>query len=268
MPAVGQPVPISRHVFVVYSEYPHRHSANSYLILGAQPVLIDCGCECAIPTLVSNLHQLGIDVPDLHAVVATHGDYDHIHGFHTLLEQNSSLKLMIHWADWPSGVDDTPYRNSSYVYGRPFMPIAEDSCVALADGDVLPAGDGTLEVVHTPGHTSGSICLHGAFDDRSMLFTGDVFRGAMKSLESTDAVSWAQAVVQWHVSLGRLSAMAFDWVLNGHEPARSLPFVRSQFDASVRQFGMMMNPWFSLGADEAAELEPGAAPVVAAPAYS
>jgi glyoxylase-like metal-dependent hydrolase (beta-lactamase superfamily II) len=165
---------------------------------------------------------------------------------------------MIHPADWPSGVGDAWYRNSSYVYGRPFMPIATDSCVALADGDVLPAGDGTLRVVHTPGHTTGSVCLHGAFDDRSMLFTGDVFGGSMKSLESTDAVSWAQAVVQWHVSLDRLSALAFDWVLNGHEPAPSLPLLRSQFDAGVRRFGMMMNPWFSLGADEAAELEPAA----------
>ena len=45
--------------------------------------------------------------------------------------------------------------------------------VPIEDGDVLPVLGG-LEVVHTPGHTPGSVCLYGARD--RVLFVGDVLQ--------------------------------------------------------------------------------------------
>ena len=253
MPALGTPVSLSDNVFIVYSEFPHRHSANSYLILGAHPVLIDCGSARAAPQLLANLDYLSVHISKIKAVIATHGDYDHVQGFPTLLERNPELRLMIHPGDWPSDRPDARFRNCSYLYDQPFLAIDHARCVEIEDGVTLLAGDGQLQVLHTPGHTDGSVCLHGTIDGRTVLFTGDVFGGAMKSIENADVSLWAKSFADWHLSLNRLSAQAFDWVLNGHEPASTLPLSRAHFDAAVRRFGHMFNPWFSLGEDEAEE---------------
>jgi len=83
-----------------------------------------------------------------------------------------------------------------------------------------------------------------------VLFAGDAIGGSMKSLAGADLQLWAKAMVTWAESLQRLGALSFDWVLNGHEPAGTLPLRRSHVDRLLESFGKMMNPWFLLDDDE------------------
>lgn len=251
MPRLTAPRQLSSHLFVVYSEFPHRDSGNVFLMTGRVPTLIDCGSRRSVPQLRQNLSHLGIHVRDIAQVIATHGDCDHIQGFHELRYDNPDLKLYLHPADWPLVQKPDAYRNAGYLYRNSFTPIDAEHCVPLAEGSHIPAGDAALGVLHTPGHTEGSVCLSGDIGGRNVVFAGDTVGGAMRSLEGADLRIWAQATRTWEQSLKRLATMDIDWILNGHEPVANLPLSRARFDRAVASFGKMMNPWFLL--DEAAD---------------
>jgi len=250
MPSLTTPVQLSPNLFIVYAEYPHHDSGNAYLITGRYPTLIDCGSQAAFPRLVKNLEQLGLEVQDLVQVVATHGDYDHVQGYHDLRREHPYLRLHIHRNDWPSVQGSDPYRNGSYIYNRPFQPIAAEQCLPLEEGGIIAVGDTTVRVHHTPGHTDGSVCLLGDIDGRHVLFAGDTVYGGMRSLDKAVLEIWVQAAATWKESLQRLTGLDFEWVLNGHEPVRSLPIGRARFDRAVASFGWMLSPWFALDEEE------------------
>lgn len=250
MSRLEAPLQVLPHLFIVYSEYPHVDSGNVFLITGDRPTLIDCGSQRAVPQIVSNMAQLGIGVTDLRQILATHGDFDHVQGFHRLRQLNPDLRISIHPGDLPIVQGDDIYGNASYLYGQPFVPIGPECCRLVEHGDVILAGDDELTVVHATGHTAGSVCYLGQIGDQSVLFAGDVIGGAMRSLSGATLDVWAQAVITWEQSLHRLSALPFDWVLNGHEPAATLPLPRASFDRLLPYFGKMLNPWFHLGEAE------------------
>lgn len=250
MPRLTAPVQLSGHVYLVYSEFPHIDSGNVYFIAGTYPTLIDCGSQRGFPQLLSNLSHLGVRISDLEQVIATHGDYDHVQGFHDLHHLHPDLRLRLHCRDWPIVQESDPYRNASYLYRRPFVCLQEEQCLPLDDGDVIPAGDGRLTVHHAPGHTEGSVCLLGLFDGIGILFAGDAIGGAMRTLDGASLEIWAQAAATWQQSLLRLMALDFDWVLNGHEPVGSLPMHRSRIERMAPMFGKMLNPWFLLEEDD------------------
>ena len=102
------------------------------------------------------------------AVILTHAHPDHM-GAAAAVTRHFCVPLWVHEADGklmrsPEG------RGLAAMFG--VKPPAADRL--LADGDRLAAGSQELEVVHSPGHSPGSILLHGA----GLLFTGDtLFRG-------------------------------------------------------------------------------------------
>ncbi len=250
MTPLTAPVQLGPHLYILYSEYPHHDSGNAYLITGRYPTLIDCGSQHAFPYLVRNLAQTGLAIRDLTQIIATHGDYDHVQGYHDLRREHPYIRLHIHRNDWPSVQECDPYRNGSYIYNRALEPIAAESCLPLEQDEIIAAGDTTLQVHHTPGHTEGSVCLLGEIDGHRVLFAGDTVGGGMRSLDKAVLEIWAQAAVSWKQSLLRLGALDFEWVLNGHEPARSLPISRERFDRSVASFGQMLSPWFTLDEED------------------
>jgi glyoxylase-like metal-dependent hydrolase (beta-lactamase superfamily II) len=246
MTRLTAPRQLSPHLFIVYSEYPHRDSGNVYLITGRVPTLVDCGSRRSVPIMLQNLAQLGFDIHDIERVIATHGDCDHTQGFHDLQRVHPDLRLRLHPADWSLVQEADPYRNAGYLYRIEFQPIAPEMCVPFADGDRIAAGDGELTVVHTPGHTEGSVCLLGEIDGRHVLFAGDTVGGSMRSLQGADLKIWAQAAQTWQESLEKIAHLEIDWILNGHEPASSLPLSRTWLDRGMAGFGKMMSPWFFL----------------------
>lgn len=249
-PPFTEPVQLSPHLHVVLSEFPHRGSANAYLITGQHPTLIDCGSMDGFPTLAHNLAQLRIDVAEIAQVVATHGHFDHVQGMHGLHRHKPQLPLLIHERDRPTVLGDDPYQTAAVVYDRPFKPIPADGCIPLVDGQEIPAGDGSLTVHHTPGHTDGSICLSGTIDGVAVLFTGDTVFGAMSGVLGADIAIWTAAIETWRRSLHHIAALPFDVFLTGHDPAQDLPFAKGRLTRAIPYFGRMLSPWFSLDEDD------------------
>lgn len=94
------------------------------------------------------------------SVINTHGHIDHISANKYL-----DLPVWIHKLD--AGFLEDSGKNLSLLVGSGIKSPAASRL--LDEGDVLKAGNISLEVIHTPGHTPGSICLK----SNGIIFTGD-----------------------------------------------------------------------------------------------
>ncbi len=101
---------------------------------------------------------------NLKYVINTHGHLDHI-GANAVLKETTGALILVHSEDAEMLFQGE--RNGSAIFGlRVESPPADK---LLEDGDVIAIGNSELKVLHTPGHTRGSICLVGP----GFVLTGD-----------------------------------------------------------------------------------------------
>lgn len=97
------------------------------------------------------------------AVLCTHGHFDHVYNAHKW--QKSGAKIYIHAADVEL------LRNEKQIMpGRSFAVEPTEPDVVVSDGDEIKIAGTVFTVIHTPGHSKGSVC----YDlDVQTVFTGD-----------------------------------------------------------------------------------------------
>ena len=151
---------------------------------------------------------------DVAAVVLTHGHFDHL-GAATAVLAATGAPLLVHRADAASVTDAAA--NGGAVFGFDAVAPAPDR--ELDDGDVVEAGALRLTVVHTPGHTPGSICLYSDTDSGPHLFSGDtLFAG---SVGRTDFPGGDPRAMR--DSIGRLALLPPETLVHpGHGPDTTL----------------------------------------------
>ena len=133
-------------------------SSNCYILRNEQEaVVIDPGGN---PELI----YPEIGKRKLLYIIDTHGHYDHIGGNNTLKARYDTT-LVVSKHDYKMLLN--PGLNLSIMVDSPYISVAPDKL--LEDGDRLPFDGTDLEVIYTPGHTVGSICIR----IRDMLFAGD-----------------------------------------------------------------------------------------------
>lgn len=144
------------------------NQSNCY-ILGCsatkEAVIIDPGAEASqIKKLISRSGAK----PE--CIINTHGHADHIGA-----NKDFGLPVFIHKLD--ADFLTSPRKNLSMFFG--FWITSPPAGRLLSDGDTVNVGELILEVVHTPGHTPGSICIKvyptPAFKSGAcpVVFTGD-----------------------------------------------------------------------------------------------
>ena len=145
------------------------YAANCYIVYSSdtsEAIVVDPGGEGE--EILNRIKDLKLDVK---YIILTHGHGDHIGG---LLEVKNGTKapVLIHEAD-ESYLKDS-VKNLSSLMSINKIAISPDEL--LKDGDVLKLGDYDVEIIHTPGHTPGGICIKIGND----LFTGDtLFAGSI-----------------------------------------------------------------------------------------
>ena len=170
---------------------PFFEGRNSVYLIPSDPVtLVDTGVatDKAYQRLCAGIEEFGLSVRDIRRVVLTHKHIDHI-GNAWRLHRECGAELFIHEFECksitdvdPSGarfgdlVDKklqtwgAPPRESTPAASQmPEWRLEAAEVTPLRDGQSLQQGAGELSVMHTPGHTMGSLCL--IYDGQ--LFSGD-----------------------------------------------------------------------------------------------
>lgn len=172
-----------------------ENNCNSFFIDGSKKILIDPGHRHLFQHVRRGLERVGLALEQIDAVLVTHGHPDH-------LETAGSFGPSARWAMSRIDYDFV----LQYLGARAEMP---QPAFFLQEGD-LAIGDTALQVILTPGHSPGSVCLY--WPQKKVLFTGDVVFS--QSIGRTDLPGGSGK--QLKESITRLAELDADILCPGH----------------------------------------------------
>jgi hydroxyacylglutathione hydrolase len=183
--------------------------ATNVHVLGDPRTKEAIAIDTATPCLGWIADELAAREWTLKLIVSTHGHWDHI-GDNAAVSDHTGASIAVH------PLDRDRLTNPQPIWA-PFEIPPSVPAVDLAEGGEIRFGDIRLTVLHTPGHTEGSVCL--LAPDDGLLLSGDtLFAGGWGrvDLPGGDAAQMAE-------SIARLATFEDSvQVLPGHGPATTI----------------------------------------------
>jgi glyoxylase-like metal-dependent hydrolase (beta-lactamase superfamily II) len=181
--------------------------------------------DTAIPSLAWIRDELAARDWSLRLIVSTHGHWDHV-GDNAAVAAHTGASIAVHPLD--RAMLERPEPLFAPFEIPPSVPAVE-----LAEGGEVRFGSLRLAVLHTPGHTPGSVCLYDA--DGGLLLAGDtLFAGGWGRVDLPGG-----SAAEMAASLGRLAVLDDRVrVLPGHGPATTIGRERAWLD-EVRRSGRL-----------------------------
>ena len=180
-------------------------AAHAYLFLGKRTALVDCGSEETQPELLAALRALEIRPESISLIVLTHEHAGHAGG----AEVFPGALVVAH------SLAAAKLRHGEELLTK--LRHARPPDIELSDGGALRLGGFSFDVLHMPGHTSGSICLYER--SRSLIVSGDTVLGRGTLPGVTQSGSSGEHLE----SLERLASLRARMLLPGHGPISDDP---------------------------------------------
>lgn len=214
---------------------PHLHRigsdlVNSYLVEDEGAfTIVDAGLPGHWAELEAELAQMGRSLDDIRGVVLTHGDTDHI-GFAERLRRERGVPVYVHEQDAARARGEVKKPNTGwrpikigsllrflwYSGRRGGLRIPPVTEVVTFTGDATLDLPGSPRIIHTPGHTPGSVAVHVPAVDAlfvgDALTTGNVLTGERGPQPAPFTLEPEVALA----SLVKLEGVQATWVLPGH----------------------------------------------------
>lgn len=154
-------------------------------------------------------------------ILLTHGHFDHISGVNSIVRETGA-KVCIHSLDNEMLCDgNKSFYSAQFDSAQP--EIKAD--ILLNDNDEITLGDSVIRVMHTPGHTNGSVCY--ILQNKRIIFSGDtLFRlsAGRTDLAGIDPIIAGRNELQ---SLQKIAGLPGDYkVYPGHDEETTLQFER------------------------------------------
>ncbi len=185
---------------------PTANNANTYLINGSKRILIDPGHDHLFGNIKDHLSRLSLTPQDIDLVLLTHGHPDHVEAVRGF--SNSHALIGLHETELNFVKKLAPH------YGTALGVADFEPQILLQEG-ALQVGNMQVQIIHTPGHSPGSVCIY--WPQEKTLITGDVI--FYQGIGRTDLPGGdGQRLKE---SINRLSNLEVEHLLPGHGEAVS-----------------------------------------------
>ena len=194
---------------------PTANNCNTYLLKGEKNILVDPGHDHLFGHVLDSLSALSLELRDIDMVFITHGHPDHIEAVRRF--KDLSTLVIVPEAEIDFIKDMMAY------YGLREGNMSFEPEILVREGH-FKAGDMEFQVIHSPGHSPGSVCLR--WIEMNVLFTGDVVFN--QGVGRTDLPGGSGQTLK--ESIRRISQLPIDCLLPGHgEPVMGEKGVKENF---------------------------------------
>lgn len=180
-----------------------ENNGNTFLIGGDAPVVIDPGHGHLAKAFLNDMKKDGFSLSGIRLVIATHAHPDHFEATQAFAQ--AGVQVAIHEEEEKFLREAGPEFYGAFGMEMPKVQID----FFLKEGE-LKAGAQTFQVLHTPGHSPGSISLY--WPEKKALFTGDVV--FHMGVGRTDFPGGDGGLLR--ESIERLAQLDAEWLLSGH----------------------------------------------------
>lgn len=196
---------------------------------GNQLVLVDTGFPGQFEELKLAVEKAGFEISQLTAVVITHQDIDHIGTIKEVIAANPGVKIYLHTMEAPyvTGVrvpvkvakmeamlPELSEEQKGFFYGfkKAFEDRQLEDVILVSDKEWLePVPE--VQIIHTPGHTPGHICLY--IPEEGLLIAGDALNVANGKLTGASP-QHTQDMDQAYESIAKLVLLDLKQVICYH----------------------------------------------------
>ena len=195
--------------------------SNCYIVETApnRCIAVDIGGDSRLLLEYLKMHKL-----TLTKILLTHGHFDHIGGCEEV-RKATGAEIFIHEDDAPMLTSESLSLAANMAY-REFVPVTEHT--VLTDDYYIKDGNCTFRVLHTPGHSHGSVC----YICDNVIFSGDTLFCC--SVGRTDFFGSSPEMME--LSLKKLYELEGDYkVYPGHNETTTLEYERNS-NPYMRQF--------------------------------
>ena len=214
---------------------PRVRGANAYLVKQDDDIIVvDTGLPGNAGKIIDYVQSIGCRPSDVKTIVLTHSDMDHA-GSVARLKEETNAKVAIHEADAPRLSGEKEPKAVKGVLGLFLRTMSAFMRFKRMKADLLLKDSDTIDgmtVIHTPGHTDGSICLY--LPGRA-LFVGDALLTNHGTVLSLPRRSMSTDLDQAKESIKRISELKYSVLLPGHGPPidQNASMIVKEFVASL-----------------------------------